>query len=302
VSARVGLLAAAVAAVNPNLWMNDAVIMSESISALLIVATIACGYALHRQPTLQRAALAGAVIGLTVLARAEIGLFLPLMIVPVLVRAGDLTWLQRAGRLALATFAMVLVIAPWSLWNQTRFHDSVPLSTNDGTTLLGANCPRAFNSNITGGWAISCVLKTDVTGLDASQASAKQRKLGIDYAKAHLGRLPLVVFAREGRTFGFWRPDQSVYINTGEGREEWASWAGLATFWALVPVSILGAFGLRRRGVTLIPVAATLLTVLAVSALFYGIPRFRLPLDVATCLLAAVVVDDAWRRLRPNRA
>lgn len=31
-----GLVAAAVAALNPNLWMNDALVMSESLSALLI--------------------------------------------------------------------------------------------------------------------------------------------------------------------------------------------------------------------------------------------------------------------------
>ncbi len=53
---RVGLIAAGVAAANPNLWMNDAVIMSESISALLIVALLGAGYRLAQRPTLGRAA------------------------------------------------------------------------------------------------------------------------------------------------------------------------------------------------------------------------------------------------------
>ncbi len=149
----------------------------------------------------------------------------------------------------MATAALALVIAPWALWNQTRFHDSVPLSTNDGTTLLGANCPATYDSNIVGGWSLACVLKTKIPR-DASVASARQSKIGIDYAKAHLGRLPIVLVAREGRTFGFWRPDQSVYINTGEGRPEWASWTAFAVFWALIPVAVVGAVGLRRRRIT----------------------------------------------------
>jgi len=300
--AAAGLAAAAIAAADPNLWVNDAVIMSESISALLIVATLASGFALARRPTLGRAAAAGAVCGVTVLARAEMGLFLPLMIAPLLLRPSALAWPARIGRVALAAAALGLVLAPWTIWNLSRFHDPVFLSTNDGTTLLGANCPATFDSNITGGWSLTCVLHAGVAGLDASQASTRQRQLALDYVKAHPGRIPVVLVAREGRTLGFWRPDQSVYINQGEGRPRWASWLAFATFWALIPVSVAGVRGLRRRGVTLVPMGASLATVVVVSALFYGIPRFRLPLDVAMVVLAGVAAADAadWVRRRPG--
>lgn len=288
-----GVAAAVVAAANPNLWMNDAVVMSEAISALLIVALLAAGFWLARRPTMGRAAGAGAVCGLTVLARAEMGLFLPLMIAPVVLTAGALTWSQRLARLALAAGLTVAVVAPWSLWSTSRFEEPVLVSTNDGTTLLGANCPATYSGTITGGWSLRCVLDSGAAGLDASQLSARQRRLAVDNIRANRGRLPVVLLAREGRTFGFWRPDQQAYANQGEGRPRWATWAGFVTFWALVPFTVAGTVVLRRRGTTVAPILAAAVTVVLVSGLFYGIPRFRLPLDVAMPIPVGVIVAAA---------
>lgn len=283
---RAGLVAAVVALVNPNLWMNDALVMSESISALLICLLVWSGIRLARDPTTTRAAVSGALCGLTVLARAEVGLFLPFMIVPILVVAGTLGWAQRLGRMALAAGLTVAVIAPWALWNLSRFEDPVLVSTNDGTTLVGANCPETYESGLIGSWSLRCVLGTFDGRRDASEDSSHQRSLAFDYARDHLGSLPKVIFAREGRTFGFWRPDQYAYANRGEGRPRTASWAGYVFFWILVPVGVVGLAALRRRGTSVIPFCAALVTVIVVSAAFYGIPRFRLPVDVALCLLA----------------
>jgi 4-amino-4-deoxy-L-arabinose transferase-like glycosyltransferase len=291
-----GVVAAAVAAVNPNFWMNDAVVMSEAVSTVLIAALMIAGVALARAPTLGRAAIAGAVCGLTVLARAEMGLFLPFMIVPILVVAGDLEWRQRLGRIALAGVATVAVVAPWTLSMQGRYDKPVFVSTNDGTTLLGANCPAVYDTASIGAWSLRCVEDLGPKTLDPSNDASEQRRIAIDYIKAHKSRLPLVVVAREGRTFGFWRPDQLVYVNQGEGRPKWASWAGLVTFWVLTPCAACGAALLRRRQVTIAPFAAALATVVVVSALFYGIPRFRLPLDVAVTVLAAVAGAEVLSR------
>ena len=49
---RVGLVAAVVAGINPNLWINDSLIMSEAISSLLIALTLLFGFRLYRRPTL----------------------------------------------------------------------------------------------------------------------------------------------------------------------------------------------------------------------------------------------------------
>ena len=299
-----GVAAAVVAAANPNLWMNDAVVMSESISTVLIAALLWAAVGLRRSPTLLRAGLVGALCGLTILARAEIGLFLPLLIVPAIALARDLPWRDRILRSALACVMAALVVAPWTLWNMAEFEDPVLISANDGTTLLGANCPRTYGTHTIGSWSLQCVVDFNATegvaerGLDASEVSALQRDAAVDYVTDHPGRLPKVVYARLGRTFGWYRVDQQVYINQGEGRPKWASWAGYYSFWALVPVSIAGAVALRRRKADLLPAATTLVTVVVVSAVFYGISRFRLPLDVMTCVLAGAAVAALVERLR----
>ncbi|HEX7132659.1 MAG TPA: glycosyltransferase family 39 protein [Iamia sp.] len=299
-----GVAAAVVAAANPNLWMNDAVIMSESISTLLIAGLLWAAVGLRRSPTLLRAGLVGALCGLTVLARAEIGLFLPLLIIPAIVLARDLPWRDRIIRSGLAVLLAGLVVAPWTLWNMSEFEDPVLVSTNDGLTLLGANCPRTYDTHTIGSWSVQCAYdfnqaeRTEERGLDASQVSKLQRDAAIDYIREHPRRIPKVVYARLGRTFGFYAVDQQVYINQGEGRPEWASWAGYITFWALVPVSIAGAVALRRRRADLLPAVASLVTVVIVSATFYGISRFRLPLDIMTCVLAGAAVAALVERLR----
>ena len=153
-----GLVAAGLAAVNPNFWMNDAVIMSEAISTVLIAVLMTAGVALARSPTVARAAVAGALCGLTVLARAEMGLFLPFMVLPILLTVPGLDWRQRVGRLLVAVALAGAVVAPWTAWNLTRFDEPVVISTNDGTTLLGANCPQTYDTRLVGWWSLPCVL------------------------------------------------------------------------------------------------------------------------------------------------
>ena len=301
-----GVAAAVVAAANPNLWMNDAVVMSESVSTVLIAALLWAAVGLRRSPTLLRAGLVGALCGLTILARAEIGLFLPLLIVPAIALARDLPWRDRILRSALACAMAALVVAPWTLWNLTEFEDPVLISTNDGTTLLGANCPRTYGTHTVGSWSLQCILdfndaeRVAERDLDASEASGLQREAAVEYITDNPRRLPKVVYARLGRTFGWYALDQQVYINQGEGRPTWASWAGYYGFWALVPVSIAGAVALRRRRADLLPAATTLVTVVVVSTVFYGISRFRLPLDVMTCVLAGAAVAALVERLRTS--
>jgi O-antigen ligase len=93
-----------------------------------------------------------------------------------------------------------------------------------------------------------------------------------------------------------------VFYNTGEGREPWASWTGIVQFWLLVPVAVAGAVVLHRRRVRLLPLVAMPVLVFIVATLFYGLPRFRLPAEIAFVVLAAAALDQAWSWLRRPKA
>ena len=108
---RVGLLAAGIAALYPYLWINDAVVLSESLLALITALMLLAAYAFWRIPSPWRAAALGAGIGLLALTRAEGVLLFALLALPVAFVVPGLDWrrrLERIGVMALAALALVL--------------------------------------------------------------------------------------------------------------------------------------------------------------------------------------------------
>ena len=60
----VGLVAAGIAAVYPNLWINDSLVMSESLALLLVALALLVALDVHETPTPGRCALLGVLVGL----------------------------------------------------------------------------------------------------------------------------------------------------------------------------------------------------------------------------------------------
>ena len=87
----VGLLAAAIVAIYPNLWMNDGLVMSETLATLLTVISLLLVYRIVRRPSAASVVALGVVCGLATLTRAELVLYVPLLAVPAV-------WMQRSSR------------------------------------------------------------------------------------------------------------------------------------------------------------------------------------------------------------
>ncbi|MEZ5141930.1 MAG: acyltransferase family protein [Acidimicrobiales bacterium] len=300
-----GLATAAVAAANPNLWMNDGLVMSESIATFGIACSLLGLYRFRDRPTWARAGALGALLGLTMLARAEMALFLPLAVLPVALVLRDLSLGQRVLRFLAVAVVAVAVLVPWSAWNATRFRQPVLLSTNDGITLVGANCDTTYYTGGIGFWNLDCAFAADQAvadraSLDQSQVSAAYRSQALDYIRANRGQLPSVVWHRVLRVWNLHQPHQMVWLNQGEGRETWASWWGIWFSWLVLPFAAWGAVLLRRRRVAVWPLLSTVVIVCVTAAAFYGIVRFRLPADVAFCALAGVALAEVWRRWRAS--
>lgn len=302
-SERAGLLAAGFAAVYPNLWMNDALVMAESITTLLVAAVLLATYRFRASPTMGRAVALGTLCGLAVLARAEQGLLLVVVVAPVIFTTKALPMRDRWLRMVVAGGLAFLVVLPWTAYNLSRFEEPVLLSSNDGLTLGGANCDGVWYGGGTGSWRLDCAQtdEVDLTG-DQSEVAASQREVAFDYIGDHLSKLPSVMLIRVARTWSFYAPDQMVWYNTGEGREEWASWAGFWMYILLFPLAVGGAVHLRRQGRMIWPLVGTAIIVTVTAALFYGILRFRIPAEVALVVLAGAAVDALWTRYLPGRS
>ncbi len=296
---RVGLLAAGLAALYPNLWVNDGLMMAESATALLVASILLALYRFHDQPGRWVAVGVGALCGLAVLARAEQGLLLPVAVLPTFLLTRRIGLGERILALLLAGVAAGLVVLPWTAYNLSRFEEPVLLSTNDGLTLLGANCDGVYTGPATGFWDIGCGTAVTADG-DQSVVSGARRDAALEYISNHQRKLPSVVVLRVARTWSLYAPDQMVWFNVGEGRERMVSWAGFWAYLLLLPLAVAGAVLLRRRRRLLWPLVSTAIVVTLTSALFYGITRFRIPAEVAIVVLGAVAMEAVFDRIRDS--
>lgn len=303
----VGLVAGALAAVYPGLWVNDGLAMSETPTALITALLLLVAIRWYRGGS--PGWLVGVVGGVAVLTRAELGLLLGLLVLPVLFgRAGGRMcdhdarpstvrpWTARVWSVAAVALAAILVVAPWTIRNVMRFEEPVLISTNDGLTLIGTNCDVAYFEGV-GFWHLGCA--PPVEG-DQSEVSMQYRTMAVEYARDHLDRLPTVVAARVGRVWGVFRPMDMVYINQGEGRPQPASRLAIWSWWFLAPVAATGLVLVQRRRGPWWPLLAPSLAVTVTAMVTYGIPRFRVPAEVPLLVAAAFTLAVGIARALPT--
>jgi hypothetical protein len=224
--------------------------------------------------TIGRAVVLGAAIGLAGLTRPEALIYVPLLAVLLLV------WRRRSAVRPVLAMCVVcaLVMAPWVVRNWSAFGRPL-ISNQSAETIAGANCPTTYYGIGIGFWDVTCIRPPGTVLENEADRAAAQKATGVRYAGHHLSRLPLVVLARIGRTWGFFRP-VATPLDTTVG-------------WVLLVLALPGLAILRRRRV---PVAILLLPAAVVtiaSAISFGWLRYRFGADVALIVLAAVTVEAA---------
>ncbi len=302
---RAGLIAAALTAATPTLFLYEWELVSEVPVQLLAALVLLAAYRYSDRPATSRALLLGLLCGLLTLTRSEQALLVPFLLAPLVLRSPGLSLRRRLGMLGAAVGLAALLILPWSLYISSQFARFVPLSTQLGPTMVEANCDSTYGGARLGFADGECRKQSTNNpippGGDASTRDAAMREEAFHYIGDHLGRLPLVVVAREGRAWGAFRPWQQMRFDASRGTRLSVVRAGYLVYWALVPLAAVGALLLRRRRVALAPILALPLTVTVAVAITFGSPRYRAPAEVALIVLAAVALDGGLAR-RASRA
>lgn len=304
----VGVIAAAIAAVYPMLFLGEAVLMAESVYVLLATAALLLAYRAADTPTPLRFAALGLVIGLSGLARAEGLFFAVVLVIPLAFGLRSLATKRRAILAGIAVAVAVVVVVPWTIRNAVRLHAFVPISNNIGTAVDGANCDLTYSGSQIGLWretfsqfgnsarrrpqAQACFEGFDIgrRGFEEADVASKHRSDGIRYARDHLSRAPLVVGVRELRTWGLYAPRQQIDFESLEGRPQ--RWQGVGTvmYWVLLPLAVVGVVLLVRRRVRVWPLLSTAVVVVLTTAFTYGQQRFRIAAEPSLVVLAAVSI------------
>lgn len=298
---RVGLVAAVLAAVYPNVWFYDSVVMSETLILLTTTLAILVAYRFAKRPSLRLAVGLGIALGVAALTRAESILLVPLLLVPLALWLRDVDLRRRLQLLAVATGATLVTIAPWVGYNLLRFEHPVFLSSNLELTLLSANCDDTYYGPFLGFWALRCGTEFVPPKGDASVQERFYRAKVREYVSDHKGRVPVVVLAREGRAWAFMNAGQQITIDTIEGKELNTSRIALGMYYALLAFSVVGVVALRRRRVPLTPLLAVIGAVALTVGFVYGTTRFRAPAEIPLVLLGAVGIDAGIRRISTRR-
>jgi 4-amino-4-deoxy-L-arabinose transferase-like glycosyltransferase len=273
-----GLIAAGIAAVYPPLITADGLVMSEPLFVVTVALSLLVACRAVTKPTPALSIALGAVIGLATLARGEALILVPLLAWPA---AYSQTRRGRATRLIATTAATLVVVAPWVVRNAVVFHRLV-LAADANTLVAGANCHDTYYGHDIGWWSLDCLARGRT--LDQLEAGDASTPAAFEYASDHVTRLPLVAVVRVLRTFDLFQP---LRQGNREPRRKWVDVVGLVFYFPLLILAGIGLLRLRaQRWLLLAPVWM----VVVVSALGWGIGRFRIAADISILVLAATVL------------
>ena len=296
----VGLVAAGLVAVSPALIASDGSIMSETIAVPLTAGLLLAAAWASASSSVLRWIPVGLLAGIMCLVRSE-DLLTAVVIVPLAVLAAPGTPIgKRAMQMAAALLVVAAVLTPWLVRNYEKFDHRIVLSTNEGKTLAGANCPSVYYGHLLGYWDNSCV----GPGASATSDEAEYNKVlsaqGKSYIKAHLSRVPLIVGVRVLRAWGLYEPLQQAQLEVVQSRS--IGWQQLVWPTSLIVLflGIPGMLLLRKDRLALVLVAGPMAVATIVVATSFGNPRYLVSATPALSVAAAVTVM-ALNDARPTR-
>jgi 4-amino-4-deoxy-L-arabinose transferase-like glycosyltransferase len=276
-------------------------LLSESMAIFTVAIVLLLAYRYWHRPSVARIAWLGAACGLAALARAELILLAPLVVLPLVWITRTIDIRQKIKWLGAGAIATAVVVAPWVGYNLTRFEHPVFLSTGFEITMQIGSCDQTYYGSLTGYWSFHCG-EPSPGEQDQSVRGIAYRKAAFDYISDNKARVPVVVLARWGRMTGLFRPTQQVRLeSTVENRDNWVAWISLLTFYPIAGLAIVGGVVLRRRRIPVFPLAALPAVVLISVALTYASTRYRAIAEGALVVLAAVAVRAGLQRWQARR-
>ncbi|MEM9514557.1 MAG: glycosyltransferase family 39 protein [Actinomycetota bacterium] len=300
----VGVVAAGIVAVYPQMIVFDGSLASEGWYFLFVTATLWCVCEARRNDAhaLRWLGAGGAVVGLAVLTRSEAIVLLPALLVPAaFLRTDDdgVDWRTWGRRVGVASIGVIVCLGAWTVRNGISLDQLQPFTNNSGTLLAGANCERTYRGEQAGLWRIDCALAVDVEGLDETDAAAERRSAAIEFAVENPERLPAVGTLRVLRTAGVWDVRTQLFYESLEGRDYQWLWAGWIGWIIAAPAAIAGVVLARRQRIAVWPLVVPVAMVFVLVVFSYGNQRFRVGAEPSVIVLAALTAATVARRRWP---
>lgn len=309
---RIALLGGILAACYPGLYTYTGWLYSEALYTFLLFSLC---YTLYRLQTssqknrLSTFVLAGLLLGAISLVRPSGLLFLGLSLCWLLVMGWQkiFSWRYIVRGALTMTFCALILIAPWTIRNASVAHSFVPISTGDGTVLLGAyndtisqrpfydatwinplrSSPQLAESFHPGHCAAACEV----------QREAAFKNVALHWIQAHFDCLPSLLIAH---VVNMWWPvihEADAPIDHFPHRLSSQIMINLMRIFS-IPVFLLaltGLFFMRNRWRELLFLYLVLLSTIGQCLIFYGVARFRAPIEPILIILATATLAKLWQ-------
>ncbi len=308
----VGLVAAAFGAFAPSIIHYPGFILSETVTVPLAALAAWTLIRVVDVPTFGRAAALGFSIGAAIMARAEMGIYVIVAIIPVVMLIGSLRPIDRFVRLSVAGICCLVLVGPWVAYNLARFEEPVFLSIGLDYSLVQGNCDESYSDDLLGYYWLQCMGEalegefaddgTPLAQADQGLHSRFLRTKAFDYMKERPGRATQAAFARMGRITGVFHPIQQARLNAFiGGRENLLANVSVLAFYPTAVLAAAGAVLIARRRGPLWPLLGLIATAIIAVAMTLAVLRYRATAEPALAVLAAVAlvatarfVRDAW--------
>ncbi len=255
--------------------------------------------------------IAGILLGLSAIARPDILLLAPLLVVwqAVLYRP---RWRRVAGYAVMLALGTLLPILPITVRNYVVGHDRVLIASYGGVNFYIGNNPGAdgmtaiipgdppewwpcFNAQVARAEA------AEGRKLKPSEVSAWYTRAAWKYIFENPGEALGRMVRKLGYFWSWWEVSNNQDIRFSV--EHYTPVARYLPFgfWVVGPLGLVGAVLALRRGRALFPLWALLLVYIVAAAAFFVTARYRIPAAVVLVLFAAYAVDWGMKALRAKR-
>ncbi|HEY4389587.1 MAG TPA: glycosyltransferase family 39 protein, partial [Ktedonobacteraceae bacterium] len=297
---RIGLFAGLLAAIYPYLYIYDGWLYSESVYTCCLLAFCYTIYRIQRRPHWSLMVLGGVLLTLLSLTRPN-GLGILAFFVLWALFLGWrklLAWRTVLQSVLIITGITIVLIAPWTIRNYMVTKSFVPIAVGDGKVLIGAyndmilqrpqylaiwinpweSRPSVYNK-----FPKDCAGSCEVAREQAYKEDAEH------WVKTHVNEIPRLLALH---FINLWQIDtQEADLPINRFPHQRSSQLIVLMIRIFTPiVFLLAAIGLvvtRKRWPDLLFFYLNILFTIAQSVYFYGIARFRAPIEPMLLILGA---------------
>ena len=233
-------------------------------------------------PGILRFLFAGAVLGITIL---MVPTFIFSLLFTAFFFAGRSQRLIGMRNAATLLVGATLILTPWIARNALTFHTFLPISTNNGISLLTGNNEQATcNAGVTAG--LTRHLQA-TKGLSEIEADAYYRREALQFIRTHPREAFNLYLAKAANYYNF-RNTLAMQSESSPTRDL----IMLVSYGFLLVTAGLRIFLWRRHPLTQLERYSAYLYVLngLFSAVFFTRIRFRLPMDILLMILASATL------------